>query len=87
MRTELNTLGLRLFIARRCGQASKWERQSNIAHARQAIRTALKRPIWEANAMPQRDALNRRQMRALVEGVAVYRERVLFGETFNERAW
>ena len=37
--------------------------------------------------MPQRDALNRRQIRALVEGVAVYRERILFGETFNERAW
>lgn len=86
---SLSTLSLNYWFAKRAHLANRKdvEKRGNFSNARHQLLNRVKFGVCQNNAPEQREGLNRRQIKAMVDGVKVYKTSIVCGVEFNKRAW
>ena len=70
--TRLCGLAFSLWMARNCGSKSRTDREAAVRNRRHELRTAVRFGHLADCHKPQRDLINRRQLRASLAGVELY---------------
>lgn len=81
----LNSLGFALWLAR--FKSSPFEKRVATNNARRALANYFRQSLNAVNHAPQRENLNRRQLRAERAGVSVMHRAQPFGLDFAVRKW